>query len=52
MKQTKKTNSLNPTRPGVVNDKPLEGVKRAAEKIGLILHGPPERAPAGKSGKP
>lgn len=49
MKQTKKTNPPRTTRPGVVNDRPLENLKRAAEKVGLILHARPER-PAGDKG--
>ncbi|HYP52129.1 MAG TPA: hypothetical protein VEQ42_01230 [Pyrinomonadaceae bacterium] len=50
-KQTKKTNPLKAARLGVVNDKPLENVKRAAEKIGLILHARPKRETGDKRGK-
>ena len=51
MKQTKTTDPLKNARAGVVNDRPLENIKRAAEKLGLVVHAKPTRTPRGKGGK-
>jgi len=51
MKQTKQTDPLKAARLRIVNDRPLENIKRVAEKLGLILHNQPKRKAGGKSGR-